>query len=214
MPSRPTVIRNAVAGDMPELRRLFYAMMAESGMDDFNITKVQSAFERGIKRDGAMLLVATGKPGRLVGFLLFEPIAPWFSDERRVTETCIFVEPGHRRSVGARKLRKFAEERRKESDKRKAEAVPAAPNVPSKAQNGAAAASQPIVAGASDRPDSKPVDGVDALLKTLASRNRPESVASGGSEKISAAGNKAEGASAATLPEHRHTLSEVAALPR
>jgi hypothetical protein len=29
-------------------------MMAEAGADNFNITKTQSAFERGIKRDGAI----------------------------------------------------------------------------------------------------------------------------------------------------------------
>jgi hypothetical protein len=80
-----------------------------------SISKVQQAFERGIKRDDAMLLVAPGESGRLVGFLLFELIAPWFSDTRQTTETCIFVEPGHRRSVGARELRKFAAWHRRET---------------------------------------------------------------------------------------------------
>ena len=53
-------------------------------------------------------------------------------------------------------------------------------------QNGAAAAPQPVVTGGLDKAsldgkaDDKPVDGVDALLATLASRNRPEPVASGG----------------------------------
>jgi hypothetical protein len=121
---------------MPELRRLFYAMMAEGGVDNFNIGKVQKRFERGIKRDGGILLVATGKPGRLVGFILFELIAPWFSDAERVTETCIFVAPGHRRSVGARELRKVAEWWRKESDKRKPDAAPAGANSASVLQNG------------------------------------------------------------------------------
>jgi hypothetical protein len=125
---------------MPELRRLFYAMMAEAGADNFNITKAQSAFERGIKRDGAMLLVAPGKPGRLVGFILFELVAPWFSDAERITETCMFVEPGHRRSVGARELRKVAAWWRKESDKRKPDASPAVANSAPAAQNGAATA--------------------------------------------------------------------------
>jgi len=55
-------VRNATPQDMPELRRLFYAMMAEAGLDNFNIGKVQKRFERGIKRDGGILLVATGKP--------------------------------------------------------------------------------------------------------------------------------------------------------
>jgi hypothetical protein len=85
-----------------------------------------------------------------------------------------FVEPGHRRSIGARALRKFAEERRKESDGRKTDAVPVAPYVPPNAQNGVAIAPQLVVAGVPDKPDNKPVDGVDALLKMLASRNRPE----------------------------------------
>jgi hypothetical protein len=159
--NKPPAIRNAVDADMPELRRLFYAMMAEAGVDDFSITKVQSAFERGIKRDDAMLLVATGKPGRLVGFLLFELIAPWFSDARRVTETCIFVEPGHRRSIGARALRKFAEEGRRVGDGRKTEAAPTAQKTPAASQNGTRAT---IAA--------KPDDCVDALLKTLAASNR------------------------------------------
>jgi hypothetical protein len=65
-------VRNATAQDMAELRRLFYAMMAEAGVDNFSIGKVQKRFERGIERDGGILLVATGKPGRLVGFILFE----------------------------------------------------------------------------------------------------------------------------------------------
>jgi hypothetical protein len=110
-----------------------------------------------------MLLVATGKPGRLVGFLLFELNAPWFSDGRRVTETCIFVEPGHRRSIGARELRKFAEERRKEGDGRKPEAAPTVQKAPVVSQNGTGA----TVA-------AKPVDSVEALLKTLAASSRPE----------------------------------------
>ena len=60
--NKPPVVRNATPQDMPELRRLFYAMMAEAGLDNFNIGKVQKRFERGIKRDGGILLVATGKP--------------------------------------------------------------------------------------------------------------------------------------------------------
>jgi hypothetical protein len=134
---------------MPELRRLFYAMMAEAGADNFSIAKAQSALERGIKRDGGILLVATGKPGRLVGFILFELIAPWFSDAERITETCIFVEHGHRRSVGARELRKVAEWWRKESDKRKTDTAPVGANSLSAAQNGAAAATPKSVTAAS-----------------------------------------------------------------
>jgi hypothetical protein len=171
--SKSPAIRNAVDADMPELRRLFYAMMAEAGVDDFSIGKVQSVFERGIKRDDAMLLVATGKPGRLVGFLLFEPMAPWFSDARRVTETCIFVELGHRRSIGACELRKFAAERRKESDKRKPEAAPTAQKAPAAVQRCDCAAISHS-AGGSDKADDNPVDSVEALLKTLAASNRPE----------------------------------------
>jgi hypothetical protein len=136
--NKPPVVRNANLQDMPELRRLFYAMMAEAGVDEFNIGKVQKKFERGIKRDGGILLVATGKPGRLVGFILFELIAPWFTEAERITEVCIFVEPGHRRSVGARELRKVAGWWRKESDKRKTDAAPAVANSLSAAQNGAA----------------------------------------------------------------------------
>jgi hypothetical protein len=142
-------VRNATLSDLPELRRLFYAMMAEAGVDDFDVGKVQKKFERGIKREGGILLVATGKPGRLVGFILFELIAPWFSDAERVTETCIFVELGHRRSVGARELRKVAEWWRKESDKRKPDAAPAGANSAPTAQNGAAAATPKSVSLAS-----------------------------------------------------------------
>jgi hypothetical protein len=85
------------------------------------------------------------------------------------TETCIFVEPGHRRSIGARELRKFAAGRRKESDKRKPGAAPTAQKAPAVSQNGAGATAA-----------TKPVDNVEALLKTLAASNRPEPVAAGG----------------------------------
>jgi hypothetical protein len=44
----------------------------------------------------------------------------------------------------------------------------------------AAAALQPVMVGDSDKPDSKPVDGIDALLQTLALRNRSEPAAAGG----------------------------------
>jgi hypothetical protein len=151
---------------MPELRRLFYAMMAEGGVDNFSIGKVQKALERGIKRDGGILLVATGKPGRLVGFILFEMIAPWFSDAERVTETCIFVEPGHRRSVGARELRKVAAWWRKESDKRKTDAAPAGANSASAAQNGAAAATPQSVplASSEQTASASMTQGVNAAI--------------------------------------------------
>jgi hypothetical protein len=135
--------------DLPELRRLFYAMMAEAGVDNFSIGKVQKRLERGIKREGGILLVATGKRGRLVGFILFELIAPWFSDAERITETCIFVEPGHRRSIGARELRKVAAWWRTESDTRKTEAAPAGANSASIPQNGGAADTPKPVALAS-----------------------------------------------------------------
>jgi hypothetical protein len=141
--NKPSVVRNAILSDLPELRRLFYAMMAEAGIDDFNIGKVQKRLDRGIKRDGGILLVATGKPGRLVGFILFELIAPWFSDAERITEVCIFVEPGHRRSVGARELRNVAAWWRKESDTHKTDAAPVGANSAPAAQNGAAVAPEP-----------------------------------------------------------------------
>jgi hypothetical protein len=154
---------------MPELRRLFYAMIAEAGIDEFNIGKVQKRLERGIKRDGGILLVATGKPGRLVGFILFELIAPWFSDAERVTETCMFVEPGHRRSVGARELRKVAEWWRNESDTRKTDAAPAGANSAPASQNGAAAATPKSVPLASSEQTASasnavPAQGVDAAI--------------------------------------------------
>jgi hypothetical protein len=38
-PAKPKSPRNAEPGDMPELRRLFYNMTAEAGIDDFNISK-------------------------------------------------------------------------------------------------------------------------------------------------------------------------------
>jgi hypothetical protein len=62
MSNRLPAVRSDVGGDTPELRRLFYGMMAESGSDDFNVSKARGAFERGIKHD-ALLLVAPGKPG-------------------------------------------------------------------------------------------------------------------------------------------------------
>jgi hypothetical protein len=171
--NKPSVVRNAILSDLPELRRLFYAMMAEAGIDDFNIGKVQKRLDRGIKRDGGILLVAIGKPGRLVGFILFELIAPWFSDAERITETCIFVEPGHRRSVGARELRKVAAWWRKESDKRKPDAAPAVANSLSAAQNGAAATPEPK---ASDGPK-----GTVGVLETLTKRiDRPAMSTDGG----------------------------------
>jgi hypothetical protein len=70
----------------------------------------------------------------------YELISPWFSDAERIAETCIFVEPGHRRSVGARELRKITAWWRKESDKRQPDAAPAVANSLSVVQNGAAAA--------------------------------------------------------------------------
>ena len=155
--NKPPVVRNANLQDMPELRRLFYAMMAEAGVDEFNIGKVQKKFERGIKRDGGILLVATGKPGRLVGFILFELIAPWFSDAERITETCIFVEHGHRRSVGARELRKVAEWWRKESDKRKTDTAPVGANSAAIPQNGSADAAPKPVTPASSKQNANEV---------------------------------------------------------
>jgi hypothetical protein len=106
---------------------------------------------------------------QLVGFLLFELTAPWFSDAQRIIETCISVEEGHRRSVGARELRKVAAWWRKEGDKRKPQAAPTAQKALAVSQNGTEA----TVA-------TKPVDNVEALSKTLAASNRPEPVAAGG----------------------------------
>jgi hypothetical protein len=162
MTGKPPVVRSAVAGDILELKRLFYAMMAEAGVDDFSISKVQQTLERGIKRDGAMLLVACGKSGRLVGFLLFELIAPWFSDTRQTTETCIFVEPGHRRSIGARELRKFAAWHRTEGAGRKIEVVAPASKPPASVQNGSRAVPQPVVDDSAIATDS--LEGVLRML--------------------------------------------------
>jgi hypothetical protein len=178
---------------MPELRRLFYAMMAEAGVDEFNIGKVQKKLERGIKRDGGILLVATSKPGRLVGFILFELIAPWFSDAERITETCIFVEPGHRRSVGARELRKVAAWWRNESDKRKTDAAPAEVNSSPAAQNGAAVAAPKSVTPASSEQTASAsmTQGVNAAIALSEDQQSPPSGAPGEFAELERMGEQA-----------------------
>ena len=65
----------------------------------------------------------------------------------------------------------------KEGDKRKPEAAPIGQNRSfHKTGQAPLAAPEPVVAGGSDKPENKPVDGVEALLQTLASRNRSEPV--------------------------------------
>jgi hypothetical protein len=166
---------------MMELKRLFYALMAESGIDDFSITKAERALERGIKGEGAMLTVAPDRSGRLSGFILFTLRAPGSQTRRALFKR--FIERGHRRSLGAMGLRKVSRLARQWAKAPKPSNVRPAPKPQPPNQNGAAAAPQTgglDKASLDGKADDKPVDGVDALLATLASRNRPEPVASGG----------------------------------
>jgi hypothetical protein len=177
MTGKPPAVRNAIAGDMLELKRLFYALMAESGIDDFSIAKAERALERGIKREGAILTVAPDRSGRLIGFILFTLQPSWFSDTAQIVQTALFIERGHRRSLGAMELRKVSRLARQWAKAPKPSIVRPAPKPQPSAQNGTGTAPQPVMAGDADKPDKTAVDGVDALLQTLAERNRPETVA-------------------------------------
>ena len=94
---------------------------------------------------------------RLVGFILFEMIAPWVSEAERIAEVCKFVEPGHRRSVGARELGKVAAWWRKESDKRKTDTAPVGANSAAIPQNGSADAAPKPVTPASSKQNANEV---------------------------------------------------------
>ena len=193
-------LRNAQSGDMRELRRLFFNMVAEAGIPDFNISKVDAAFERGIKRDGSLLLVAPSKPGRLIGFALFGLIPQWFTDAGRLTELCVFIDNGHRRSDAAGELRKVVNWWRRESERQKPENVAAKASPVAAEQKCLPETPQPAApensTGVSDTPAEPISQGIDknleqaraltlnspvaqdnnedtiSLLQTLAERNR------------------------------------------
>jgi hypothetical protein len=142
MTDKPAAVRNAVPSDMMELKRLSYALMAESNIDDFSIVKMEKALERGIKGDGAMLTVAPDRSGRLVGFILFTLQPSWFSDTLNIVQTALFIERGHRRSLGAMELRKVSRLARQWAKAPKPSIVRPVPRPQVAAQNGAATSQQ------------------------------------------------------------------------
>jgi hypothetical protein len=171
-------VRNAVASDMPELLRLLTATKAQAGkLEELDLPKATAALRRAIAKDGSLLFVAPGATGRLNGFLMFGMVEQWWSQSSAMVELSFVPDIGHMRSAGVlalQELRRQANQYAKPT--RKPAAATAAPKPQPPAQNGAAAAPQPVVAGGSDKLDNKPVDGVEALLQTLASRNRSEPV--------------------------------------
>jgi hypothetical protein len=101
------ILRRGERADEAEFVRLFHAMAAESGIEDFNIDKVRAMFDRAIRRDRAALVVA-GEPGHLQGVVLFGFQYPWFADSARMTMLSVFLDPDHRGLMPARELLRFS----------------------------------------------------------------------------------------------------------
>jgi hypothetical protein len=181
--SKPAAVRNAVAGDMPELLRLLTAQKAEAGkLEELDLPKATTALRRAIAKDRSLLFVAPGFATRLNGFLLFGLVDQWWSQQPVMVELAFVPDAGHKRSAGVLALQDIRRQAKHYAKPTcRTAATPVAPKPQPSPQNGAATTPQPVVAGGSDKvalsdskPPNRPTDGVDALLKALASRSRPE----------------------------------------
>ena len=103
-------VRDATRADIPELERLLCADQAAAGkLADVNVPRMRAAFERGIAKDGSMLVVAPGTRGRLNGFLLIRWIEVWFSSGAKRLDLHVCIDGSHRRSRSVVELRGFAD---------------------------------------------------------------------------------------------------------
>lgn len=103
-------VRFAIYEDLTELMRLAELAHEENEhwQKGFNRQKVYDTFARLIPRQTGLLAVIGDKGQELKGTLVMTLDRPWYSDDLRLLELALFVDPEHRRSTYAKQLMIFS----------------------------------------------------------------------------------------------------------
>lgn len=106
----PSIVRKAIAADIPEIWRLFLMAHRENGVFNLAPNKVDYFLNRAIYPDQVMSndtgprgqIAVIGSPGRLEAIVFIILGSFWYSDEIHLEELLVYVDPEYRVSEHAK----------------------------------------------------------------------------------------------------------------